>query len=101
MASRRHEYFVYILANKKYGTLYIGVTSDLKRRIDEHKRGAIEGFTSKYHVHNLVYYEVLDWIEDAIAREKQIKKWKREWKIELIEERNPEWLDLFEEIIDS
>ena len=88
-------YFVYILANKKNGTLYIGVTNNLKRRIFEHKHSLIEGFTKKYLVNKLVHYEEFDTIENAIQREKQLKKWNRAWKIRLIEKSNLEWNDLF------
>ena len=87
-------YYVYILANEKNGTLYIGVTNDLVRRVYEHKQGAVEGFTSKYKLHNLVYYEQTTNVEAAIAREKQLKNWRRGWKIELIEKNNVEWRDL-------
>jgi putative endonuclease len=87
--------FVYILAHKKNGTLYIGVTSDLKRRIVQHKEALIPGFTQKYHVHMLVYFEVHSDIRDAIRREKQLKKWNRAWKVRLIEQMNPMWNDLF------
>ena len=93
------QYYVYILASRKNGTLYTGVTSDLLKRIYEHKQNLMDGFTKKYHVHNLVYYEVHNDIGEAIAREKQIKKWKRRWKIELIEKMNPHWKDLYDEII--
>ena len=79
------QYFVYILASKKNGTLYIGVTNDLIRRVYEHKEGIIEGFTKKYNIKNLVYYEIHTDINEAIKREKALKKWKRDWKIELIE----------------
>jgi putative endonuclease len=92
------EYFVYILASKRNGTLYTGVTNNLLKRVDEHKNNLIAGFTSKYNVHNLVYYERYSDINSAIAREKRIKKWKREWKIELIEKSNPEWRDLFNDL---
>jgi putative endonuclease len=88
------EYFIYILASKRNGTLYIGVTNGLLKRVDAHKNNLVPGFTSKYSVHNLVYYERYNDIYDAIAREKRIKKWKRAWKIELIEKSNPEWRDL-------
>lgn len=87
-------YFVYILASKKNGTLYIGVTSNLQKRIWEHKNKVTEGFTKKYDVNRLVYYEQTNNIESAITREKQMKEWKREWKIKLIQENNPEWKDL-------
>jgi putative endonuclease len=90
---------VYILASKRNGTLYIGVTSDLIKRIWEHKRDLVEGFTRKYRVHVLVYFEQHDEMAEAIRREKQLKKWNRAWKIELIEKANPEWRDLWQEII--
>ncbi len=89
------QYFVYILASKRNGTLYTGVTSNLLKRVYEHKNNLIEGFTKKYNVHTLVYYEAYNDIYDAIAREKNIKKWKRLWKIELIEKSNPKWEDLY------
>ncbi len=89
-------YFVYILASKRNGTLYIGVTSDLKRRVWEHKNKIIKGFTEKYGVDKLVYYEETNNADSAITREKQLKKWKRKWKIRLIEESNKEWEDLDE-----
>jgi len=92
-------YFVYILASKKNGTLYIGVTNDLVRRVYEHKEGVIDGFTKKYNVKKLVYYEIHNDIRNAIQREKQIKKWYRKWKIELIEKNNPEWNDLYPMLI--
>ena len=91
-------YYVYILASKRNGTLYIGVTNNLIRRVYEHKEGIIEGFTKKYNVKMLVYFE---WVTDAngaIKREKQLKKWNRKWKIELIEKNNPEWKDLYYEL---
>ena len=87
-------YFVYILASKRNGTLYIGVTNDVLRRAWEHKSDAVEGFTKRYGVHLLVYCETFEDISHAIRREKQMKKWNRAWKLRLIEERNPEWLDL-------
>ena len=89
------QYFVYILASSKYGTLYIGVTSDLLKRVWEHKEGVVEGFTTKYGVHKLVWYEVHREIEAAIVREKRLKHWNRDWKIKLVEEENPGWSDLF------
>jgi len=92
-------YYVYILVSKRCGTLYIGVTNDLIKRVYEHKNDLIEGFTKKYQVHRLVYYEQTNDIRSAITREKQMKKWKRRWKIELIEENNPEWKDLYDELI--
>ncbi len=90
---------VYILASKRNGTLYIGVTSDLAKRIWEHRNDAVEGFTKKYNMHHLVYYELHDDMVTAIAKEKQLKKWNRTWKIRLIEELNPQWLDFYEDII--
>ena len=90
-------YYVYIMASKKNGTLYIGVTNDLIRRVWEHKNDVVEGFTKKYGVHHLVWYQDTNDIDAAIQREKQIKKWNREWKINLIQKENPEWLDLYEE----
>ena len=91
-------YYVYILANRRYGTLYIGVTNDLMRRVYEHKVGVIEGFTKKYHVSMLVYFEITNDISSAIKREKQMKKWNRQWKIELIEQQNRGWKDLYQEL---
>jgi putative endonuclease len=93
------QYYVYILASKRNGTLYIGVTSELIKRVYEHKNNLVEGFTQKYKVHNLVYYETTDDINSAITREKQLKKWKRTWKMELIEKNNPGWRDLYFELI--
>ena len=91
-------YYVYILASRKHGTLYIGVTNDLVRRIHQHKTDAVPGFTSRYGVHLLVWFERYDDVLSAIAREKEIKKWHREWKINLIERSNPEWVDLYPRI---
>ncbi len=88
---------VYILASRRNGTLYIGVTSDLHQRISLHKQDLIEGFTKKYRVHCLVYYEMHTLMDAAIRREKQLKEWRRLWKIRLIESMNPEWVDLFDE----
>jgi putative endonuclease len=90
---------VYILASKRNGTLYIGVTSDLPKRAWEHKKELVDGFTKKYGVHRLVYYEVRADMMSAITREKQMKKWNRAWKLELIEKQNPDWNDLWEAII--
>jgi len=90
---------IYILASKRNGTLYIGVTSDLIKRIWEHKNGLAEGFSKKYKVHYLVYFEQHEEMESAITREKQIKKWNRAWKIRLIEEQNPDWKDLYETLL--
>ena len=92
------EFWVYILASKRNGTLYIGVTSDLAKRIWEHKNRVVEGFTCRYEVDKLVYCEAFEDAESAIAREKQMKKWRRAWKIELIENSNPEWRDLYDEV---
>jgi putative endonuclease len=89
---------VYIVASKRNGTLYVGVTSNLVKRIWEHRNGVIEGFTRRYHVHSLVWYESHDTMESAIIREKRIKEWKRIWKVELIESTNPDWEDLYESI---
>ena len=93
------EFYVYILASKRNGTLYIGVTSNLLQRIHQHKNGLIEGFTEKYSVHQLVFYEQHDCAESAINREKRLKSWKRQWKIELIESMNAQWRDLYDDII--
>jgi putative endonuclease len=86
--------YVYIMANKRYGTIYVGVTSDIARRVWEHKNDILPGFTSRYQLHALVYYEAGDSIEDAIQREKTIKHWPRRWKIALIDGMNPDWDDL-------
>lgn len=91
-------YCVYILASKRNGTLYVGVTSDLKKRVHQHKDNVLEGFTKKYGVHALVHYECGEDVEAALAREKQLKKWNRKWKLNLIEKDNPEWRDLYEEL---
>ena len=93
------QYYVYILASKKNGTLYIGVTSNLIKRIYEHKNDLAEGFTKKYQVHNLVYFDIVDDIESAIKREKQLKRWNRQWKKDLIENENPNWDDLYPSIL--
>jgi putative endonuclease len=90
---------VYILASKRNGTLYVGVTSDLKKRAWEHKNDQVDGFSKKYGVHDLVYYELHENMVSAITREKQIKKWNRAWKLDLIEKQNSDWKDLWEEII--
>jgi putative endonuclease len=92
------EYYVYILASQIGGTLYIGVTNDLVRRVHEHQTKAVMGFTSRYGVTRLVYFEIFGDVEAAILREKQLKKWKRAWKIRLVEEKNPNWVDLFPSI---
>jgi len=93
MASR--SFYVYILSNRIGGTLYIGVTNDLVRRIAEHKSKSAEGFTKRYGVDRLVYFECFDGIEQAIHREKRLKKWTRAWKVQLIEGQNPNWDDLY------
>ena len=85
---------VYILASREYGTLYIGVTSDLIARLWQHRNGEMKGFTSKHHVHRLVRFEQFESMHDAISREKQLKRWHRQWKINLIESENPQWVDL-------
>ena len=88
-------YYVYILTNHKNGTLYVGITSSLIARVHQHKKKLILGFTRKYGIHKLVYYESFDNVFDAISREKQLKKWHRRWKIALIEKDNPAWGDLY------
>lgn len=95
----KNSYCVYILASQRNGTLYIGITNNLARRVWEHKNQKADGFTKKYEVHYLVYYEIHENPESAITREKQIKKWNRLWKIRIIEEKNPEWKDLYQEIL--
>ena len=92
------EYYVYILASKKFGTLYTGITNDPLRRVYEHRKNLISGFTKKYGIHMLVWLERHEDVHEAILREKRIKKWRREWKINLIERYNPQWLDLWDEI---
>ena len=92
-------YHVYILTNKRNGALYIGVTSNLLERVDQHKRGIYDGFTKKYSINKLVYYETFENINDAIAREKQLKKFNRNWKIELIEKENPTWRDIYDDLL--
>ncbi len=87
-------YYVYILASKRNGTLYVGVTSNLMKRLYEHKSGVIHGFTQEYKVHTLAYYEITTDVNAALTREKQLKKWNRAWKLELIEKMNPGWKDL-------
>jgi putative endonuclease len=90
---------VYILASNRNGTLYIGVTSDLVKRIWEHKNNMVEGFTKRYNVHRLVWYELHESMETAITREKRLKNWKRKWKLELIESSNPKWQDFYHRIV--
>ena len=89
---------VYILASPRNGTLYVGVTSDLARRVSQHRSGVVEGFTRDYGIRTLVFAEFHETMEDAILREKRIKKWRRAWKLELIEQHNPQWRDLYDEL---
>ena len=96
---RERQPAVYILASEKNGTLYIGVTSDLVQRGWQHRNGVVEGFTSQHGVHHLVFFELHGDMEHAITREKQLKKWNRAWKVRLIEEGNPEWRDLWPELL--
>jgi putative endonuclease len=91
-------YYVYLLASRKHGTLYLGVTNDLVRRVYEHKTKAVRGFTARYGVDKLVWYETYDDPMNAITREKDVKNWRREWKINLIESENPDWIDLYHDI---
>jgi putative endonuclease len=91
-------YYTYILASRRNGTLYVGVTNDLIRRVYEHRTGAVAGFTKRYNVKLLVYFEVFDDVERAIGREKRLKEWPRAWKLRLIEKQNPLWRDLYDEI---
>jgi len=98
MFKRLYYFYVYIIASQRNGTLYIGVTNNLVRRVWEHKHDINEGFTKRYKVHKLVYYEVFEDINEAIYREKCLKKWYRKWKLRLIEKENPEWKDLYEEL---
>ena len=95
-----NQFYIYILASQKNGTLYIGVTNNLERRVFEHKKKMNARFTSKYNVDKLVYFEAFGFIKDAIVREKQLKKWNRQWKINLIEEDNKDWKDLAEDWYD-
>jgi len=88
-------YYVYLMASRKHGTLYLGVTNDLVRRSHEHRTKSAEGFTARYGVDKLVWFETHDEVLSAITREKELKKWRRDWKIRLIEEQNPEWIDLY------
>jgi putative endonuclease len=89
---------VYILASSRNGTLYVGVTSDLRKRVWEHKNNLVEGFTKRYGVHVLVWYELHDTMGSAITREKAIKEWKRQWKLQMIEQGNPTWRDLYHDL---
>lgn len=92
------QYYVYILASKRNGTLYVGITSDLQRRVYEHKQGEVEGFTKKYNIKKLVYFEQGRDAEAALDREKLPKKWDRQWKLDLIEKNNPAWRDLYDDL---
>ncbi|TDQ27577.1 MULTISPECIES: GIY-YIG nuclease family protein [Tenacibaculum] len=94
MHKTNHQYYIYIITNKKDGVLYIGVTNNLERRIFEHKNKLIKGFSSKYNLDKLIYFEEHQFIEEAIKREKNMKKWKRAWKINLVVKENPNWDDL-------
>jgi putative endonuclease len=95
---RDHNYYTYILTNRPSGTLYTGVTNDLRRRVAEHRDGRAESFTRRYNLHRLVWFEHHTDIREAILREKRIKKWNRAWKIELIETLNPAWRDLYADL---
>jgi putative endonuclease len=97
-AVRDYNFYVYILASRRYGTLYVGITNDLVRRISEHKQKLVPGFAAKYGVNQLVWYEHYTDIDSAIAREKRLKRWRRSWKIALIEGDNPGWRDLYPEL---
>ena len=106
MLKGQHQYYVYMLSNKMYGVLYIGMTNNLERRLIEHKNKLVEGFSKQYNLTKLMYFEQFQYVNDAIKREKQFKNWKRDWKIELIEEHNKDWHDLaidwdFQQAIDS
>ena len=98
MMDRNTFYFLYLLASKPHGVLYLGVTSDLPRRIEQHRQGYFSGFTKKYNVHTLVWFEEHTDIREAIRREKAVKRWRRAWKIALIEKSNPDWRDLWDEV---
>jgi putative endonuclease len=95
-----HQYYVYIITNKKDGVLYIGVSNDLERRMFEHKNKLVKGFSSRYNLDKLIYFEVYQYISDAIKREKSLKEWKRDWKINLIVEENSTWKDLSRDLFD-
>jgi len=96
---RDHNYFVYMLASKPQGTLYVGVTNNLLRRVNEHREGRVPGFTKKYGITKLVWFERYGSINEAIAKEKRLKRWRRDWKRSLIEEDNPHWADLFPSLL--
>jgi putative endonuclease len=93
------QFYVYILTNQRYGTLYVGITNDLIRRVWEHKNNVVKGFTHEHGLHRLVWYEVHATAYEAITREKRIKKWHRDWKVNLIQEANPGWDDLYDTVI--
>ncbi|ADJ22113.1 Excinuclease ABC C subunit domain protein [Hyphomicrobium denitrificans ATCC 51888] len=92
-------FYIYIMANKRNGTIYIGVTNDLARRVYEHREGLVKGFTSRYGLKSIVYYEAFDSVSLAIQRETSLKRWPRRWKLALIEKANPQWKDLVDEIV--
>jgi len=96
---RPEQFYVYILASRRNGTLYVGVTNNIARRVWEHKQGLAGGFTKRYDVKTLVYYEATESLAAALEREKRIKWWKRKWKLELIESANPEWRDIYEQLL--
>jgi len=96
--AREHVYFVYILASRRNGTLYVGVTNNLIGRVSEHREGLVPGFTKRYGVKMLVYFEEHHDIDEAIRREKRLKRWRRQWKLDLIESKNPQWRDLWIEL---
>jgi putative endonuclease len=98
---RDHVYFVYVLASRRNGTLYVGVASDLTKRVQEHREGLVPGFTLRHGVKTLVYWELHRDIDEAILREKRIKRWQRKWKLELIESSNPQWRDLWPDLIEG
>ena len=100
MPRKEYKFYVYIISNKKNGTLYIGMTNDIERRIYEHKKGLIEGFSKQYHLTRMIHVEFFKYINDAIKREKQLKNWNREWKINLIEKENQKWEDLAKDWFD-
>ena len=100
MFKTQHQYYVYIIINKKDGVLYIGVSNDLERKMFEHKNKLVKGFSSKYNLNKLIYFESYQFVKDAIKREKNLKKWKRDWKINLIVEDNADWIDLSEDWFD-
>ncbi len=92
-------YYVYVMTNRRHGTLYVGMTNDLIKRVGQHKQNMADGFTSKWGLHTLVYFEMIEHAYEAIQREKRFKKWNRSWKVQLIDENNPDWADLYPEIL--